>query len=463
MYAIIDVETTGSRPTYDRIIEVAVVIHDGQQIVEHYSSLVHPERLIPHFITELTGISNEMVQNAPRFYEIAKKLIELTEGKVFVAHNVRFDYSFVKSEFAQLGYTFSRKTLCTVRLSRKLIPGQPSYSLGKLCRNIGIPLKNRHRALGDAQATALLLDRMLSLDSPQLKAPDLIKTEVRSINISPYLDRSQIEGLPDAPGVYYFHDEHGHVIYVGKSKNIRQRVIQHFGIDIKSRKAVEFKDLIADISYQLTGTELVALLLESDEIKRLKPRFNTQQKRSRQGFFGIYQQTDEEGYLNLFVERLGSVPQEPLTLLDNGMKARDFLLYKVNKFQLCEKKTGLYNGKGACFYYHLHQCNGACIGQEPTESYNHRVLEAIESFSFQQESFVIVGKGRTAGEHSVVCIENGTYKGFGFFDDSIQVNNPRELRQYIRSYQHNTDIQKIICGYLKQNRTDQILRYHEQD
>ncbi|MBC8110897.1 MAG: 3'-5' exoribonuclease, partial [Verrucomicrobia bacterium] len=397
MYAIIDIETTGSKPSYDRITEIAIVIHDGEKIIENFSTLINPERFIPYFITELTGISNEMVQDAPKFYEVAKKITEYTNGNIFVAHNVRFDYSFVKAEFAALGYNFSKKTLCTVRLSRKLIPGQLSYSLGKLCHSLGIPLKNRHRALGDAEATAILFDRLLKIENPELQVAELVKQEAKAMTLPPFLNKEIIDKLPAVPGVYYFHDEFGNVIYVGKSKSIRNRIIQHFGIDIKSRKAVEFKGLIHDVSYERTGNELVALLLESDEIKRLKPRFNSQQKRNRQGFFGIFQETDEAGYNNLFVERLTNMKQEPLTVLENGLKAKDFLLFKMLKYRLCEKKCKLYHGKGACFYFHLHQCNGACLGQEAPEDYNQRVQEATDSFSFQQESMFIVGNGRFAG------------------------------------------------------------------
>ena len=458
MYAIIDIETTGSKPSYDRITEIAVVLHDGKEVVETYSTLINPERFIPYYITELTGISNEMVQEAPRFYEVARKIVELTEGAVFVAHNVRFDYSFVKSEFASLGFMFSRKTLCTVRLSRQLLPKQPSYSLGRLCQNLNIPIKNRHRALGDAEATAILFDKLLGIQSPAFVTEEVVKQEVKSQTLPPHLHRSQIEDLPEQAGIYYFHDETGNVIYVGKSKNIRQRIKQHFGIDYKSRKAVEFKDQIYSISYELTGSELVALLLESDEIKRIKPRYNTKLKRNKQGFFGIYEQKDEEGYLNLSIERLGILKAEPLTVIENTQKAHDFLLFKTTRHRLCEKKNGLYSGKGACFHFHLHLCDGACVGKETPESYNGRVQTAIDSFSFQQESFFILGKGRTADEKSVVFIENGIYRGFGFLDENAVIHRTDQLRHYIKPYQHNRDIQRIICDYLKTNKGDKIVK-----
>ncbi|HSI91826.1 MAG TPA: 3'-5' exonuclease, partial [Adhaeribacter sp.] len=143
LYAIIDIETTGGQPAQDRITEIAIFIHDGHQITDKFHTLVNPQRPIPYFISNLTGITDEMVRDAPKFHEVAKEIVQFTEGKIFVAHNVRFDYSFVKKEFADLGYTYQRKTLCTVRLSRSLIPGLPSYSLGKLCKSIDIPLELR--------------------------------------------------------------------------------------------------------------------------------------------------------------------------------------------------------------------------------------------------------------------------------------------------------------------------------
>ena len=161
MYAVVDIETSGGRAQVDKITEIAIYIHDGEKIVDEFSTLINPETYIPPFITRLTGINNDMVATAPKFYEVAKKIVLMTEGRLFVAHNAPFDYRFIQEEFKRLGYNYQRQTMCTVRMSRKIIPGMGSYSLGNLCQNLGITINNRHRAAGDALATTKLLELLL--------------------------------------------------------------------------------------------------------------------------------------------------------------------------------------------------------------------------------------------------------------------------------------------------------------
>jgi DNA polymerase-3 subunit epsilon len=457
LYAVVDIETTGSRPGDDRITEIAILIHDGEKVVRTFTSLINPERSIPFQISQLTGITDEMVRGAPRFPEVARQIVEFTDGMVFVAHNVRFDYSFLKAEFGSLGYNYSRKTLCTVRLSRKLIPGLPSYSLGKLCESLKIPLKNRHRAFGDAEATTILLDRMLKLDqSPEIV--HYIEGEIKSQTLPPRITRDQVLALPESVGVYYFLDERGQILYVGKSVNIRSRIIQHFAMDYKSRKSIEFKERIADISFELTGSELVALLLESDEIKRLKPPYNTAQKRSGGAFWGVYEDVDKSGYVTLRVDRVTGTP-EPLTTLENFQKAQNFLYRKIEQFGLCLQKCGLHKTGGPCFNFHIRKCSGACLGKESVTDYNQRAEQAIQSFSFSEENFLIIGPGRNKNEKSVVCVESGIYKGFGYFEPESVGDQVADLRSCVKYYAHNRDIQKIICGHLRKNQKDRLLRY----
>ena len=225
MYAIVDIETTGGSARLERITEIAVYVHDGKRIIDEYSTLINPERNIPYFITALTGISNEMVEDAPKFFEVAKKIVEITEGNIFVAHNARFDYSFIRQEFSMLGYNFKRPLLDTVSLSRKLLPGHKSYSLGNLCRDLGIEIVGRHRASGDALATVRLMEILLGKDSEQ-KNGSLVKNRKAS-KLHPALDIQKIADLPEEPGIYYFHNDSGEIIYVGKSRNLYQRVNTH--------------------------------------------------------------------------------------------------------------------------------------------------------------------------------------------------------------------------------------------
>ncbi|GAB3223710.1 exonuclease domain-containing protein [Hymenobacter seoulensis] len=491
MYAIIDLETTGGQPAQDRITEIAIYIHDGEKVVDEFSTLLNPGRPIPFFITQLTGITDDMVRDAPKFHEVARQIVEITEGCVFVAHNVRFDYSFLKKEFGDLGYNYSRKTLCTVRLSRSLMPGQPSYSLGKLCQNIGIPLHDRHRATGDAAATAILFGRLLkisqqqeALTSPGLspaetlaavdanapagqrpvaagKQPsprkikavqDAIKTALLPPNITP----EKVASLPQEAGVYYFHNEQGEVIYVGKSINIYKRIQQHFAVDYKSRKSIEFKNSISDITWELTGSELVALLYESHEIKRLKPLYNRQQRRS---VFpaGIFLRTDENGYKHLYYGRADDhAESHPLIALGNQYKAKGFLFHKVAKFNLCQKLCDLYKTQGPCFDYQVHRCKGACIGLEPAEEYNQRVEEAIESFTYEHGSFVVMGQGRRSDEKSIVVVENGRYLGFGYVDGTFTARRLTDFQDVITRYNDNKDVQQIIRQYLRTEHKDKV-------
>lgn len=466
MYAIIDIETTGSQPSQDKITEIAIFIHNGQEIVDQYNTLINPQRPIPYFITQLTGITDEMVRDAPKFYEVAKEIVEFTEGHVFVAHNVRFDYSFIKKEFADLGFTFQRKTLCTVRLSRSLIPGLPSYSLGKLCKSIDIPLQQRHRAIGDAEATAKLFDKLIKINRPvidgqqQLSEPsEQLKHAIKTSLLPPRITKEQVDALPGIPGVYYFYNEQGEVIYVGKSIHIKKRIIQHFNIDYKSRKSVEFKNSIADITYEPMGNELVALLFESAEIKRMKPQYNRQQRRSVFNT-GIYSYEDEKGYRRLTfgtVNRAENANMTPIIALTNQFKAKGFLFHKVSKFNLCQKLCDLYKTNGACFDYQVHQCKGACIGLESPEEYNARVAEAIDSFTFEHNSFVIIGKGRELGEKSVVVVENGTYLGFGFVDEYFSAQGLEDFKSAITRYNDNKDVQQLIRGHMRGKHKDKIL------
>ncbi|RYU76734.1 exonuclease domain-containing protein [Hymenobacter persicinus] len=490
MYAIIDLETTGGQPTQDRITEVAIFIHDGEKVVDQFDTLLNPGRPIPTFISQLTGITNDMVRDAPKFHEVARKIVEMTEGCVFVAHNVRFDYSFLKKEFADLGYNYSRKTLCTVRLSRSLIPGQPSYSLGKLCQNIGIPLEGRHRAAGDAAATAILFDRLLkitqqeeALTNPAVSAADTlaavdavapagrrpaaakqpspkrvaaVQQAIKTALLPPNITPEKVASLPQEAGVYYFHNEAGEVIYVGKSINIYKRIQQHFAVDYKSRKSLEFKNSISDITWELTGSELVALLYESHEIKRMKPLYNRAQRRS---VFpaGIFLRTDENGYKRLYYGKADDhAESHPLIALGNQFKAKGFLFHKVSKFNLCQKLCDLYKTQGSCFDYQVHRCKGACLGLEPAEEYNKRVEEAIESFTYEHGSFVIIGQGRRADEKTVVVVENGRYLGFGYVDETFSARRFKDFVEVITRYNDNKDVQQIIRGYLRTKHKDKV-------
>lgn len=276
-FSIIDIETTGSLRKGQRIIEIAIINIDDSEIVEEFSSFINPEIPIPQFITNLTGISNNDVVIAPKFFQVAKKIVEMTEGRIFVAHNVFFDFNFIRHEFSELGFMFSREKLCTVQLARKHLPGMKSYSLGQLAKDLSIPHPNAHRAMGDAKTTYELfkiIQKKITLNN------DLIFGS-SEIALPPLLDRENFKSLPQAMGVYYFYNIHGDLLYVGKSVNIKKRVAQHFHPDLKKRKDIELKNQIAKIHFKLFPHELAALIFECMEIKKHFPRYNLSLKRRK--------------------------------------------------------------------------------------------------------------------------------------------------------------------------------------
>ncbi len=449
MYAIIDIETTGGSPRNEKITEIAIFIHDGQKVTDEFVTLINPEKKIPYYITQLTGIDNEMVSRAPKFYEVAKRIVELTENKIFVAHNVSFDYNFVKNEYKQLGYNYNRDKLCTIQLSRKLIPGKRSYSLGNLCNEIGIKINGRHRAAGDALATVKLFEILLEINEDEIISnPKLSGNYLAEIH--PNLDPQKVKDLPEVAGVYYFYSDKNELIYIGKSKNIHSRIIQHFSNN-KSKKAIEMKLQIADISYELTGSELIAMLLESDEIKKNKPVFNRTQRRSI-FTYGLYYHIDENGYINFSIEK-NNKEALPLTSFSSQAEGKRKLYKYIEEYILCQKLCGLYKTNGACFHYEIMECNGACIGEEDKGSYNVRAQKLIDKYTFENRNFLVIDDGRNEDEKSVVLVQNGKYIGFGYLDNNPDNSNLDFVLDCVKSYPDNREVQQIIRTYIRKHNT----------
>lgn len=458
MYAIVDIETTGTNAGFHGITEVAIFIHDGERVVDSWQSLINPQSEIPPFIQQMTGITNEMVATAPLFEDVAAEIYQLLHPHIFVAHNAGFDYGFIKAHLAYCGFDFHVKKLCTVRLSRKVFPGMQSYSLGKLCNSLGIVINDRHRAAGDALATAELFRLIVAHDAGGHIATAL-KRGTKEQHLPPHIDRKVIDSLPEVCGVYYFYDANGKVIYVGKAKNIRSRVAGHFTYADHDGKENALRDAVHDITYEPTGNELVALLLESEEIKRKFPRFNDAQKKWDRNFC-IFTYTDQKGYRHFAIERY-SAKKQVLKVLPDYLSARGYLNEKLQAFELCGKFCHLQSTKNACYNHELGFCKGACCGKEEVADYNKRAEEAMESFKDDGDTYFIFGKGRNQGEKSIVYVEKGHYLGFGFADSTGDDLSPETLRESIKWRPDTPDVQRILTGWIarnSENRQYQIVR-----
>ena len=381
MYSVVDIETTGNGYKGQKITEISIFIFDGEKIIDEFTSLVNPEQKIPYFITNLTGITEAMVRTAPKFYEIAKKVAEITKDTVFVAHNVNFDYNIIRDEFKSLGFDFKRKKLCTVRLSRKIIPGLASYSLGNICSAEGIEIAARHRAKGDAEATVELFRRLIKRDQ-KFTINSFLNAKSREATLPPLLDKQVVDRLPERHGVYYFKNAQKEVIYVGKANNIKQRVISHFYDKKKKERTMCLET--ADISYTETGSELIALLHESSEIKHLYPKFNRAQRKAGEAV-GLFFYEDQKGILHLAFNRLKLTPN-PIMKFYSMAACRSTLEKICSAFELCPKYCHLQTNVNACFHYQLQQCRGICSEKETIESYNKRVHKAIKSLGLQTEN-----------------------------------------------------------------------------
>ena len=453
MYCILDIETTGGQFNEEGITEIAIYKFDGHEVVDQFISLVNPEIPIQPFVVKLTGINNAMLRSAPKFFEVAKRIIEITSDCVIVAHNASFDYRISRTEFKRLGYDFQAKTLCTVELSKKLIPDQPSYSLGKLVRALGIPMSDRHRASGDAIATTKLFKMLLEKDVEKQILNDYIKQEIQK-GIAPKL-LDIVEHLPSKTGIYYIHNEKGDLIYIGKSRNIKKRINQHFtGTSTKSKK---IQREVYSVTPEETGSELIALLKESEEIKINKPVYNRAQRKSIFEW-ALYSEKDSKGYLNLRLQKVDGRKKE-ITSFTTLQEGKNALFRITEKYHLCQKLTGLYQTNTDCFQYKIKECDGACIGKITAEEYNARVQKLITENSFENKNFVLLDRGRNINERSVVLIENGIYKGYAFYDLNYQVTNIDVLKNIIIPMQNNRDAKTIIQGQIRKSKSLKVISF----
>jgi DNA polymerase-3 subunit epsilon len=438
LYAIVDIETTGSYAMGNGITEIAIVIHDGRQVLHFYETLVNPQRPIPYFIQSLTGIREEMIANAPVFSEVAAQVHELLQDKVFVAHNVNFDYSFVKYHLEQNGFQINAKKLCTVRLSRKILPGHKSYSLGKLCHQLGIGLNNHHRAGGDALATASLF-KMLVENDHELAIPAILKGKTKEQYLPPHLPVEQVSSLPGNPGVYYFYDQRGKIIYVGKANNLFKRVKSHFSNNKAGKQKQDFLRDIYRISYKECATELMAHILESAEIRRLWPLYN----RSQKGYlprFGLFVYDDQNGYKRFGIEK-NRQHFKPVYTFNSLIEGHQRLRELISEFDLCPRLCNLAK-RPDCDHLKPEDCSGACR-QDPG-SYNLKAEEAIRWMDRELPSFAYLDKGMHDNEQSCILVRKGNFYGMGYLGTDKALPGLEALQQQLEPLQDNDYIRNLI-------------------
>ncbi len=442
-YAIVDIETTGGNASGSRITEIAIVIHDGTEVVDRFETLVNPEKEIPLPIFALTGINNEMVSDAPIFDDIAEKVFDMLSDRIFVAHNVNFDYSFVRHQLEMSGFKWTAKKLCTVRAARKIRPGFASYSLGNLCRSLDIQIENRHRAGGDADATTILFKRLLEWDMSG-EIEKMIKKTAQDQRLPPNLPPEDFQNLPEKPGVYYFHDQMKKVIYVGKAVNLKKRVASHFsGHSIKPQRQNFLRD-IHGISFEVCATELVALLLECTEIKKHWPAYNRALKRFEEKY-GLYEYEARNGYRYLAVGKLGKY-QSCIRSFHNGYEAVNALLGLAREFEIDHR---------FCIYgppVEFDAPKKAAQTELPNiDDHNNRVDRAIESLFKNRPSFAILDKGRSADERSCIWVEDGDFYGMGYVSSDVGFGQPSEVREYVTPYRSNQYIMQLIHSFAEKH------------
>ena len=442
-YAIVDIETTGGYAAANGIIEISIQVFDGEAVIESFETLINPFQTIPRYIQAFTGINNDMVQDAPAFEEVAERVFELLQGNVFVAHNVNFDYSFVKNHLEAHGYTLNTKKLCTVRLARQIFPGHPSYSLGNICHSLGIELENRHRAGGDAAATVTLFKLLLDNDSKGVIESSLKKTSKEQM-LPPNVPKAHFDALPTTPGVYYFHDQKGKVIYVGKAKNIRKRVSSHFSTNSDSRQRQNFLRHAYAITFQSTATELMACILESTEIKHLWPAFNNAQKKP-EDVYGIFMYEDQNGYMRLAIEKRRK-NSNPVYTFHFKVDGHGVLKKLIREFSLCPKLCFIQTDNERCTGIDEGHCHGACEKQETATVYNTRVLEAIASLT-KRPSYVVLDKGLSENELSCIMVVQGAFFGMGYLPKDFTEITYDAIKDYLKPYKENSYIRTLLHSH----------------
>lgn len=449
MYAILDIEATGGKKGEEDIIEVAIYRYDGFKIVDQIISLVSPGREIDAYVQKLTQITPKMVKSAPKFHELAKRIIEITDGAILVGHNVDFDYRMLKQEFKKLGYTYYRETIDTVPLSEKYFPDAASYSLGKLSKELGIPVSDRHRAAGDARATLELFKLLQAKDF--LK--DISKKESTKEKIlSSGKFSEHYNSLPNSAGIYYFFDEKDNIIYVSKSLNIAQSVRKL--LTGKTGLGNQIRMKFSHVKAEITGNELISWIKERHELKTLSPTLNSKRKKIHFPYSICLE--EKNGYKKLVIRR-SQKKSTALLRMSSLSFAQSFLSLITEEYELCPLLNEISPCEEHCFSYEVGECLGACMGKEKAEEYNKRADEFLEKIDLEDKTFLITGSGRTLGENSFVWMKDGVCEGYGYYEFHHQIKNIRRIKERMIPVESDEDVDSIVKGFLFSEKYREII------
>ncbi len=404
----VDLETTGTSPAYDRVIDVGIVRVENGKIVHEYSQLVNPEGPIPDFISSMTGIYNEQLVNSPTFSSISNDVWELLEGSIFVAHNARFDYGFLKQEFLRIGKTLKSEVLCTARLSRKLYPNHMRHNLDSIIERFGFKVESRHRAYPDARVLWDFFQKMQS-DYDSEVISETIKSITKTNTIPANLAKSDLDNLPETAGVYLMYGENNTLLYVGKSTNIKSRVRSHFTNDYQTSTDLKLIKEVTKIDYIETAGEMGALLRESTLIKKLSPIYNRALRHGRH-MVVLLKTENEGGYFTVLTKESHMIDFDQtdkiIGVFRNKKQVTERLLMLAKEFKLCPKLLGQEKTKGSCFYTQIGRCNGACTENEKPLAYNMRFSQAfanirIPSWPFDGEKIITEQKNGKTEQHKI--------------------------------------------------------------
>ncbi len=431
MYAVIDIETTGGNYDQEGITEIAIYQYDGYKITDQFCSLINPKKQIQPFVKKLTGINEKMLQNAPIFFEVAKRIIEITENCIIVAHNAAFDYRILKTEFKRLGYEYERKTICTINLSKELLPDQKVFNLGKLASNLGIPFSDRHRAFGDAQVTLKLFELLIEKDIGKKIIREHTKVLKNSKTPKRYL--KIIDKLPSKMGLYYILDTNNEIIYIGKSKNIKQSVIQD--LTSSNKKSIIIQNEISKVSFSFSGGELTTYLKQQNEIKINRPKLNGS---SKYRIFPIGIRIDKtKTYHSIIVEQVKK-NFEYFSVYKNKKLAEKTVLILADKFKIQVKNP---NGVSS-------HSKKTIQKKDSSRQHNKKIMELCNSFSYPFPDFLLTENGRKQGEFTFILIKNYQFRGYGYFELYHQIKTMSQILSRLVSMEENNDVKKLIYSFL---------------